>query len=142
MKKWDIGTLVPDVYVSEMLRNLILDEGLTGISFPAEVKDFKGRDMPKYYAAEIGHILPPMAESTWLTSDADMPMYRACGHQVVYLRSDAQYEREKLAGAKDFNLSVEYVDNDRSRVIIVSARVRNLFEKNKIRAMFSPVAVL
>ena len=142
MKKWDIGTLLPDIYVSERLAGLIREEGLTGISAIGEVRDFKGREMPKYYVVEIEHILPPMAESAWLVSDDYHPMYKDCEHQVVYLRSDVQYERGKLVGAKDFNLSTEYIDNYRLRVLIVSAKVRNLFKQNKVHARFSPVAIL
>lgn len=142
VNKRDIGTLIPDIYVSERLKNLIHKEKLTGISFPSKVKDFKGREMPDFYVAEIGHILPPMAGSTWLISDAYHPMYKDCEHQVLYLRSDVQYEKSKLIGAKDFNYSAEHVDNYRLRVLIVSAKVRNIFRENKIRAWFSPVAIL
>jgi hypothetical protein len=48
-KKWDIGTLRPDVYVSEKLKNIICENALTGVSFEHEVKDFKGREMPRFY---------------------------------------------------------------------------------------------
>jgi len=33
MKKWDIGTLKPDIYVTEKLRDIILENSFTGISF-------------------------------------------------------------------------------------------------------------
>jgi len=143
MKKWDIGTLFPDNYMSEKLRELIHSEDITGVSFIGEVKDFKGREMPTYYVMDIEHILPPMAGSTWLINDPyPNPAYNNCGHQVIYLRSDVQYEKEKLIGAKDFNLSSEYIDNNRMQALIVSNRVRKLFKQHKIWARFSPIAVL
>lgn len=39
-----------------------------------------------------------------------------------------QYEKEKLANAKDFNLTCEYLDGWQVRYIIVSAKVRNISE--------------
>jgi len=143
MKKYGIGTLLPDIFVSEQIRDLIYSNNLTGISFDHDVKDFKGRDMPKFYIMEINSVLPPMASSTWLVHGEYVHQrYSECGHQVVYLRSDLQYEKEKLYKAKDFNLSSEYVNNDRLQVIIVSQKVRNIFRQHKIRAGFFPVAII
>lgn len=142
-KKWDIGTLRPDIYVSEKLKNLICSYRFTGLSFKHEVRDFKGREIPKYYVMEIQNVLSPMAPSTWLISDKySHPWYEECGHQVVYLRSDIQYEEDKLESALDFNLSTEYVDNFRMQEIIVTSKVRKLFMQHKIHAGFFPVAIL
>jgi len=143
MKKWDIGNLRPDIYVSEKLKELICSNGLTGVSFEHEVKDFKGREMPKFYVMDIKHTLPPMATSTWLIQD-EYPhqWYKECGHQVVYLRSDIQYEEEKMDRSFDFNLSAEYIDNFRLQEIIVSVKVRNLFRQHKVYARFFPVAII
>lgn len=142
-KKWDIGTLRPDIYVSGKLKDLICSNGFTGVSFEHGVKDFKGREMPKYYVMEIQNVLPPMAPSTWLIQDEYVhKWYKECGHQVVYLRSDIQYEKDKLEGALDFNLSMEYVDNFRLQEIIVSPKVRKLFMQYKVHAGFFPVATL
>ena len=92
---------------------------------------------------DIKNVLPPMASSTWLIHDEySHRWYEDCGHQVVYLRSDVQYEKEKLEGALDFNLSAEHVDNYRLQEIIVSAKVRKLFKQHKVHAGFFPVAIL
>ena len=142
-KKWDIGTLRPDIYVSEKLKDVIVSNNLTGVSFEHEVKDFKGRKMPSFHVMDIETVLPPMATSAWLCHDEyTHKWYGQCDHQVIYLRSDVQYEKEKLEVAKDFNLSTEYVDNYRLQVIIVSARVRKLFQQGKVHAGFFPVALL
>ena len=99
--------------------------------------------MPSFHVMDVETVLSPMASSTWLIrDDYEHKWYKDCGHQVVYLRSDVQYEAEKLKDAKDFNLSYEYVDNFRLRVIIVSARVRKLFQQHKIHAGFFPVAII
>lgn len=143
IKKYSIGTLYPDIFVTEPIKNLILENNLTGVSFECEVKDYKGREMPKNFVMNIHNVLPTMSDCAWLIKNPHIDKrYEKCGHQVVYHRSDAQYEREKLSAALDFNLSHEYVDNFRLQVIIVSARVRNLFKKNKIQAVFFPVTIL
>lgn len=142
IKKYNIGTLYPDIFVSESLKELILENHLTGVSFEHEVKDYKGREIPKYFVMNIHNVLPPMSDSAWLIKDKVYDRYRECGHQVVYLRSDIQYEREKLNGSQDFNLTNEFVDNYRLRQIVVGAKVRSLFKKNKIYVGFFPVVIL
>ena len=142
-EKNKIGTLFPDIYVSKEIKELIESNNLTGFSFDHEVKDYKGREMSSFLTLDIHHVLPPMRDSVWLIKD-EYPdrRYDACGHSVVYLRSDIQYEKEKLDGAQDFNLTNEYVDNFRLRQIIVNARVRKLFKQNKVYSAFFPVAIL
>lgn len=143
MKKRSLGTLQPDVFVSKDLKELIVENKLTGVSFDHEVKDFKGREMSHYFVVDIPKVLPPMSESTWLIQDPYPDQrYEKCGHQVVYLRSDIQYEKEKLIGMQDFNLTKEFVNNYRLRQIVVSSKVRNLFLQNKVNAAFTPVAIL
>lgn len=138
MKKWDIGFLRPDIYVSEKLKNIITLNNLTGVSFEHEVIDYKGRDMPKYYVMNIHNVLLPMSSSTWL-----YPVHRQnyC-EPIQYLRSDVHYEKEKLKESLDFNLSMEYVDNFQERVIVVSDKVRKLFSEYKIHAGFIPINVI
>ncbi len=143
MKKYKIGTLYPDIYVSEEIKELIESNNLTGVSFDHEVKDYKGREMSRFLTFDIHHVLPSMRDSVWLIKDEYSDRrYDACGHSVVYLRSDIQYEKEKLDEAQDFNLTNEYVDNFRLRQIIVSARVRKLFKQNKVYSAFFPIAIL
>ena len=141
VKKHKIGNVCPDIYVSEEIKNLIESNNLTGISFTNRMKDYKGREMPEYYIMDIQSILPQMSSSTWLNY-TDGASYEECGHNVVYLRSDVQYEKEKLDGALDFNLTEEYIDNYRLREIIVSAKVRKLFKEHKIYSFFFPVAIV
>jgi hypothetical protein len=143
MKKTKIGNLFPDIYVSNEIKELIESNNLTGVSFNHEVKDYKGREMPIFYTLDIHHVLPPMSESVWLIKDEDSnSRYDICGHSVVYLRSDIQYEKEKLDEAFDFNLSSEYVNNSRLQVLIVSAKVRDIFKKNKLHVGFFPVTLI
>ena len=87
---------------------------------------------------EIQNILPPLSETTWLEYES----WRRCSHDVTFLRSDLQYERQKLDNAKDFNLTYEHINNYRIRQIVVSAKVKKLFNEHRIRVRFTPVAIL
>ncbi|MDD2401017.1 MAG: hypothetical protein PHD60_02180 [Clostridia bacterium] len=135
------GSLYPEIFVSEFVKELICSNDLSGTLFKHEVKDYKGREMSKYFCIEISNILPLMSSTAWLIQE-DSHRYKDCGDNVIYLRSDCQYERKKLANAQDFNLTYEYIDNFRERKIIVSEKVRKLFQSNKLYVAFTPVAII
>lgn len=137
VKKYKIAELEPHVYVSAEMRTLIEDNGLTGVSFPRRVLDYKGREMPEMYVMEIHHVLPPLSSSTWLERSE-----YSCGHDIIYLRSDLQYEKEKLEDAPDFSLTAEHLNNWRNQKIIISAKVRKLFQQNRIYSRYIPVTLL
>ncbi len=140
LRKCKMGVLFPDIYVSANIKDLILANGFTGVSFENQVKDYKNRDIPKAFVMNIQNVLPPMRKSTWLEPDKYIDKrYEKCGHQVVYLRSDIQYEKEHLKDAKDFNLTCEHVNNYRLQEIIVSAKVKELFQSHKVFAFYFPV---
>lgn len=142
MKKYDMGQMLPDVYVSKSVRDLIVENEFTGVSFDHKIKDYKGREMANYYVLSVHNILPPMSDETWLRIEDHNANLEECGHQTIYLRSDHKYEHEKLANVQDFNLTYEYLNGLRLRDVIVSARVRKVFGQNKVHAGFFPVAVL
>lgn len=140
VRKYKFGNLNPELFVSEELRLLIEQDGLTGITFGSPLKDFRGREMPLFYSVQINSVLPRMSESTWLTTEGRC---LKCGKDTICLRSDLQYEREKLTDAKDFNLTYEHLDNWHLRNIVISAKVRNLFKKHKIQVgRYTPIAIL
>lgn len=143
LRKYKIGCLHPEVFVSEDIKRLIEDNNFTGISFAGPIKDYKNRDIPLYYVLNITNVLPPMSSTTWLCpTQHPLPQRQECGHQILYLRSDIQYEAHKLNDACDFNLTHEYLDNYRTQEIIISNRVRECFRHHKIRAGYFPVALL
>lgn len=141
-KTQKIGIASPYYFVSETMREIIESNNLTGITFGPELKDYKGRNMPKFYVLNVESILPPLSASAWLYTPEKYNRYPECGHEVVYLRSDLQYEKEKLSDAKDFNLTTEYLNNWRDRELVVSAKARKVFQEYKIRAHYIPVALL
>ena len=139
IKRYEIGFLCPEVFVSERVRNLLENSDLTGFHIGQKIKDYKGREMPPYYVLEIDSVLPPLSESTWIKPAGLEP----CGHPwTLYTRSDLQYEKEKLADAKDFNCTEESLNNFHTRELIVSAKARAFFKENKIYTQFVPLTIL
>lgn len=141
VKNSQMASLRPDMVVSEEVRKIIEDNGFTGISFKNNVRDYKGREMKKLYTFEVHNILPPMSDSTWLRNWTSAKL--ACGHRELVLKSDMQYEAEKLENALDFNLPYEYNDLCRLRYLVISARVRNALLENNIKLRpLQPVLIL
>ena len=138
MRKAVLGLATPEYFVCEDLKNAIEDSGLTGLKFEHEIKDYKGRDMPKYYVMSFQNVLPPLSESTWL----NVYSTEECGHSIIYLQSDLQYEKEKLADAMDFNITAERVNNDKMPEIVISAKARKFLQANRIFCRYIPVALL
>ena len=138
MKNKKFGTLYPDLFVSEEIKNVIEEAELTGVKFGGLVKDYKGREMKdKYYVMHITNILPPLSQSTWIEESSTCSF----GHTTRYFRSDLMYEREKLANAQDFNLTCEHLNNDFLQEIVVSARVKKVLSKHRL--MFrEPICIL
>ena len=133
IKTTAFGNVSPEYIASEHVKNLIEENGFTGISFKKNVRDWKGRPMPPYYTVQIDP-LPPLDPSTWI--------YRRnleCGHAIMGLCSELRYSEDKLAGAKDFNLTQEQFGEP---YIVVSARVRDVFRKHKIPSHYFPVTLL
>lgn len=138
IKNHKFGTLIPDLFVSEEIKNAIEEAQLTGISFGNQIKDYKGREMKnKFYVANITSILPPLSKSTWFEDGSTC----SNGHAVKYLHSDLMYEREKLVNAQDFNLTSEHLNNWFLQQVVVSAKAKKAL--SKYRLMFrEPVCIL
>lgn len=138
-KKYKMGVIPTEVYMSEEIKSLAEEHGWTGISFDRKLVDFKGREMADFYVPDFSNVLPPMSETAWFNPQTPC---RSCGHRTLYVDSDYQYERGKLSQAKDFNLTHEYINNDEMRQIIVSARVRKILQQNKIYCWYFPVSLI
>ena len=128
--KW--AAVLPERIVSNDVKYIIEKNQFSGISFTPNVKDYKGREMSPFHVVHIENMLPEVSETTWLLKHGD----------TVYLDSDLQYEREKLAGALDFNLTSERLNNDHIHYVIVSSRVKKAFKECGIRLHFEPVTLL
>lgn len=139
IKKYKMCWVDPVYLVSEQIRVLLEESGLTGFRIGPEVKDYRGREMPAFYVLEIESVLPPLSSSTWFETSHINP----CLHpRTLYLRSDLRYEREKLENAKDINCTQEELNNYNTRQMVLSARARDFFRQNRIFANFAPLTIL
>lgn len=137
-RKYKMGIIQPELYMSGEVKTLVEENGLTGLFFNRKMVDYKGREISDFYVPDFSSVLPPMNESTWLNPQTP----RECGHRIIYLDSDIQYEREKLSEAKDFNLTQEYLNNWMMRHVIVSARAKKVLQQNKITCHYIPVLLI
>lgn len=139
MKKYEMGFLCPEIFVSERIKNLLEESDLTGFHFGNRIRDYKGRPMTEYYSLEIDSVLPPLSPTTWLKGE----YLRECGHyRTLYLRSDPQYRAEDLENAKDFNRSCEYLDNFDMPQIILSAKAKNFLKEHKVYGRIWPLTIV
>lgn len=139
MGKHHIAEIIPEIILSELTKNVIEEQGLTGCKF-APVKDYKGRESLPYYQLIITNILPAIDPSVRIEV-ADMPKYQCpnCPY-VGYRRSEFIYEQSTFGKQMDFNFTLERFDAYRSRAVIVSSKVKELFDKNKIKVnRFEPI---
>lgn len=139
MRKYKMAILIPEFSVTEELKNAIEESGLTGVSFDHEVKDYKGREMPKHYVMTIHSVLPPMSDSAWLCPYGHPDKN---DHDILYLQSEIQYEQSKLADAKDFNITAEFISNYKIPEIVISAKAKQFLKDQHVYAWYLPVTIL
>ncbi len=134
-------SLCPGFAVNEWVRQIILENGFTGITIGERVQDPKGREIKPYYAVEFDSILPPMHPNTMLWYDD--PSYRCdtCKTVIPYLWSRPCYTKKDFVNAKDFNLSCEHVNNNIEQQIIISRRAYDAFKKAKVRIFSAPFPI-
>ena len=142
MGKNQFAQIIPEFIITENVRQIIEDNNLSGCDFKP-VRDFKGRTEPILYQLIINNILPRM------DGDVRFEIWEAaycpvCDTNGKFLRSEIVYKSQDLRGAQDFNLTSEYIGdaNYLGRHLIVSAKVRDLLIKNKIKPIaYEPVRI-
>ena len=134
-----IGHLLPDIFVSDEVKNLIVAHGLTGVTFQHKVIDWKKRELKPISVMSVHNRLPPMHETVWKDNESICAM---CGRRSFFIRSEIRYKEADLQNTMDFNITQEYLDAWKIPAIIVSAKVRKCFIKNKVRAGFIPITIL
>lgn len=139
IRKTKIGNILPDFIVSQEVKDIIEANELSGVVFKQNVVDWKGREMAPFYTMHMSP-LPPLNSLTWLYPNG-FPC-KTCGHETTYCLSELRYEAEKLIGAKDFNMTSELVDNRHLPRLVVSAKVRKVFNANGIRCGYKPIVLI
>lgn len=137
--KWQMFIAPPEFIVREDVKEIIEQEGLSGVQF-SKVLDYKNRDIESsHYQLLVDHILPPMNKYTIQSDGGSLPC-KECGSTAIYLENPISYTRKDLEKAKDFNLSQEHIFNHGMRVLVISKRARDII-KGAVRRC-NPVPVL
>jgi len=140
--------------VTDRLRKLIEDAPLTGAEFWPLVRYKKNTPIPGYSQLHVTSVLPPMSPNTEIV-DLKLPEAGpkrcSCGKFGRHLALDLiygvgtpiRYKRDSLSGAKDFNLTSEWLGlYDATPLRVVSHSVYQLFSEHGIkRVVFEPVIV-
>ncbi len=140
--------------VTDRLRKLIEDAGLTGAEFWPLLRYKKNIPVPGYSQLHVINTLPPMSPNTEIV-DSKLPEAHpercSCGKfgrrrafdPIFGMPVPIRYERKSLRDAKDFNLSSEWLGLfDARPKRIVSHKVYQLFSSYGIkRVVFEPVIV-
>lgn len=142
MKKKSIVSLVPGIIVSRQVKWLIEENCLTGVNFDHKVSDFKNREIEEYYCMTFDNILPPTDIRTWLSYNPPAVTCKKCGREVPYIRSNWYYKIHDFDNAQDFNLTYEFTNNWAERDMIVSRKVKDIFQKYKIGVGFEMLNIL
>lgn len=140
MKKWKIASSDGHKFLSENVRKIFEANGVTGIRYIGDVKDYKGREMSPFQLFESTNILPPFSEAMNLKPYGHP--CKTCGFDTTYLIRPLEYEKEKLDSALDFNFTYEYFNNSQERILVVSSKVKKICRENKIFAVFKPILLL
>lgn len=140
--------------VTDRLRRLIEDAGLTGVEFWPLLRYRKNIPIPGYSQLHVFNTLPPMSPNMEIV-DSKLPEAHpdrcTCGKfgrnpaldPIYGVSVPIRYERKSLKEAKDFNLTSEWFGLFDARPWrIVSRKVYQLFSKQNIkRVAFEPVIV-
>ncbi|MGQ7887513.1 hypothetical protein [Paenibacillus sp. WC2504] len=138
MKKSHLITIYPQLIVTEHAKNIIIQNELTGCEFlPAN--DYKERELGQVFEMRVINILPLLSERTRL----EKVKLKHCSRCIAgaVLRSELIYEKADLKLVLDFNLTTERLNAYDARQLVVSKKVRDVFNENKIKVYgYEPVA--
>lgn len=141
-----------ELLVTERVRRLVEDAGLTGVEFWPLLKYRRsGRfeHIEGAYQLFFVNELPPMSQNTRFQTIAIARAKRAspcdCGRLGLNLQGEQmRYRREDLEGAMDFNRTHEWLGGGfgTTQWKVVSHRVFELFAKNRIKGIkFQPIVI-
>ncbi|NOU72856.1 hypothetical protein GC098_15730 [Paenibacillus sp. LMG 31458] len=125
----------PELIITEYAKEVIESNQLSGYEIlPAS--DYKTRGVQKVYHLVIKSILPPFDDQVrcdpyehYPDSDCETCSLRG------FPRSEFIYREEEMERFQDFNLTFEYLDAYQNRLLIVSTKVKGIFQKHKIKLL-------
>lgn len=140
LKKYPIATMAPEIFIRSEVKVLLEQNEVSGIHF-GEVKDYKNRETITYYQLFIDNIMPPMSDKVRVEYE-DISKCKLCGFGGIYPRSEFIYNSKDISVMKDFNYTYEYIWAYGLREVIISSKVRDIFQKFKCRVGYEPIAFI
>lgn len=138
--KYKIATAMPEIFVNKEIKELLVENNITGIHF-GRVRDYKNRDFPDYYQLFIDNVLPEMSDKI-IYEFEESDKCSVCGRGGIYLKSELIYNRKDLNNICDFNLTNEYLFGPSVRLTVISKRVMSLLNEQRCKVGYSPVTIL
>ncbi|MDU0203977.1 hypothetical protein ACYEXS_35710 [Paenibacillus sp. MAH-36] len=122
----------PELIITDYAKEVIESNQLTGCDIlPAS--DYKNRNVQKVYQLVVKNVLPPLDDQVRFESYGHHPIICCECRFKGIIRSEMIYRKEEMEKFRDFNLTFEYLNVYETRLLIVSAKVKELFQKHKIK---------
>lgn len=133
--KWNIAQIIPEYIITECTKELLESHKLSGCNVHS-ASDYKERELQRVYQLVITNILPRMHDGVQFEPFNRNPLNH-CDSCIskVFIRSEMMYHKEEIEKFKDFNLTCEYINAYEIRQLIVSAKVREMLLKHKIKVV-------
>lgn len=125
----------PELIITEYAKEVIENNNLNGYEiFPAS--DYKNRDVQKVFQLVVKNVLPPLDDRVRIEPYKHYPVSNCESCSLKgFPRSEFIYKKEEMEQFQDFNLTFEYLNAYQVRLLIVSSKVKELFQKHKIKLL-------
>jgi len=129
------------IIITERLANIFKEQGFTGYSLEPVIHVGKKDKEIKCFQMIINHTMPPFSEKMPYIIDEDDCLFCSKKGRIKF---PPYYDEASLNYYEDFNLSYEVSWGKKSRqsLLLVSQRVKRLFDTLKIKPVYEPVVIV
>ncbi|WMI80066.1 hypothetical protein [Anaerotignum sp. MB30-C6] len=130
------------IIITERLANIFKEQGLTGYSLEPVIHVGKKDKEIKCFQMIINHTMPPLSEKMPYIIDEDDCL--VCNKKGRLKFFPPYYDKASLDYFQDFNLSYEVNAGKHCQqsLVLVSQRVKQLFDTLKIKPVYKPIVVV
>lgn len=130
------------IIITERLANIFKEQGFTGYSLEPVIHVGKKDKEIKCFQMIINHTMPPLSEKMPYIIDEDDCLVCTKKGRIKFF--PPYYDEASLSHYEDFNLSHEENIGKKSRqsLVLVSQRVKHLFDTLKIKPVYKPVVIV
>lgn len=130
------------IIITERLANIFKEQGFTGYSLEPVIHVGKRDKEIKCFQMIINHKMPPLSEKMPYIFDEDDCLVCTKRGRIKFF--PPYYDETSLSYYEDFNLSHEVNSGKYSyqSLLLVSQRVKHLFDTLKIKPVYKPVVIV